>query len=140
MDNLMNFDELLAEMDKRDRERPRIVKIWRAIRFWFKNWPHRIRDFREFFIRGRHGWAPSDTWSLDHYLAGVMGHSLEYLADHNHGWPGTDEWKTPEEWEAELRKQAAILITYSTNYDFRRPDEVTRAIKRLASYWGHLWD
>ena len=59
-----------------------------AIRRIPSNIRRNIREFREVFIRGKRGWAPSDTWNLDVYLARVIGESLNHLADSTYGWPG----------------------------------------------------
>jgi hypothetical protein len=71
-----------------------------------------------------------------------MGHSLSYLADHSHGWPGHDsEWPTMDDWTAELKARARVLIAYSTNYDNQDdPPDIGPTIQRLSTYWGHLWD
>lgn len=59
------------------------------LRRWFQwhEWRWLYRRFIEFFIRGRRGWAPSDTWGLDHYIAQILAEALPYLAEHKHGWP-----------------------------------------------------
>jgi hypothetical protein len=94
---------------------------------------------REFLQRGQQGWAPSDTWSLDHYLAGVMGASLVHLAEHSHGWPGPEsEWESEAAWTKELRERARVLSAYST--DWEGQVEVEPSLHRLATIWGHLWD
>jgi hypothetical protein len=36
-------------------------------------------DIRTLYRRARHGWAPRDVWSLDHYLNRVLAGSLEHL-------------------------------------------------------------
>jgi len=47
------------------------------------------RDIATFYRRGRYGWAPRDTWSLDYYLAQVLAGTLTHLSEHGHGSPGT---------------------------------------------------
>ena len=44
-------------------------------------------DIRTLYRRARHGWAPRDVWSLDHYLNRVLAGSLEHLAETTHGAP-----------------------------------------------------
>jgi len=106
------------------------------------------REFREFFIRGRRGWAPSDTWNLDVYLALVMGESLARLAESSHGWPGEgSEWPTFEDWQSELRGHSRVLLAYSKSWDWKGLSETEEcrreievSIARLATLWDHLWD
>jgi len=45
------------------------------------------RDCRTFYLRGRYGWAPRDTWNLENYLARTFAGTLNHLADHTHGVP-----------------------------------------------------
>ena len=57
-------------------------------------------DIHTFWHRGRYGWAPRDTWSLDHYLNRVLAGSLECLARDSHGVPagfpeGMEYWVPP---------------------------------------------
>jgi hypothetical protein len=44
-------------------------------------------DIRTLYRRARHGWAPRDVWSLDHYLNRELAGSLEHLAETTHGAP-----------------------------------------------------
>lgn len=101
----------------------------------------------EFFIRGRRGWAPSDTWNLDGYFSRVMGEALARFAESTHGWPGEEsEWPKFEDWQAEIRTQSKALLAYA-NEEFNwnggwqeRAEANAKAIARLSEYWGHLWD
>jgi hypothetical protein len=64
-----------------------------------------IREIKEFFIRGKRGWAPSDTWSLDAYLSKVIYESLLYLQKTQCGYPITIKMSDPNnEYELHLNK------------------------------------
>ncbi len=39
------------------------------------------------FRRAIRGWAPSDTWSFDRYLAQMIAPALRHMAAHAHGYP-----------------------------------------------------
>jgi hypothetical protein len=106
----------------------------RALRRWI--WQP-VVGLREFIHRGRHGWAPRDTWGLDHYLARVMAESIHHLADHSAGWPGF-EGQTYEDWTTELHKHAAVLAVYGDDLDWELDPRPT--LHRLADVWWHLWD
>ena len=101
----------------------------------FRGW----RTVKAFFMRGRRGWAPSDTWNLDRYWAKMMGESLAHLAEHTHGWPGEGSgWESMESWQAEMRLHAGVLQAYSKDWEGKV--EVGPTLHRLSEIWGHLWD
>lgn len=54
---------------------------------WKNEIRYQLRRVGSFFIRGRYGWSPMDTWSFDHYLAGVLAPSLKHMAKVAHGYP-----------------------------------------------------
>lgn len=62
--------------------------------------------------RARRGWSDRDAWGVDRHLARVASEMLAHLAEHTHGWPGTDEFPTFEEWTAALRHHSAVLALY----------------------------
>jgi hypothetical protein len=76
--------------------------------------PGWVRDIYTFYHRGRYGWAPRDTWNLDHYLNRVLGCTLQHLAEKTRGTPaGYPYRKNPpmdangpktdhEQWEKDL--------------------------------------
>jgi hypothetical protein len=108
----------------------------RRLRGWIWQPVHEVQAF---IHRGRHGWAPRDTWGLDGYLARVIGESVNHLADHGHGWPADAQWPEMQDWQKELHKNANDLLAYAdASYD--EPLDPEPALTRLASYWGHLWD
>ncbi len=99
-----------------------------------------LRDLKAFWQRGRHGWAPRDTWNLDSYLARVIGETLPYLAAHSHGYPGN--YKSMEEWTATLLSLAGVFRAYARCDSF---DEEWRAPNAgdwdvLGKVWRDLWD
>ena len=90
-------------------------------------------------VRAQKGWAPSDTWSLDHYWARVMGESLAHLADSAHSWPGEHSgWASIEDWRREMHEHAAVLKAYSQ--DWEGQVNPTPSLRRLVEIWGQLWD
>ena len=99
---------------------------------------------RTFIHRGRHGWAPRDTWSFDLYLARVMSEGIAWLAEHDHGYPAHDPWDTPEKWQDYLRDLSARLGTWNDDtFLDNEAYEVTAAAVREAGsseVFGHLWD
>ena len=82
----------------------------------FKFWHHPLEFFsslwkylRARYLRGKYGWAPCDTWNMDYWFLKVIPEMLDYLAEHTHTYPGTDEFPTFESWQEWLRKTADNL-------------------------------
>lgn len=58
------------------------------------------REVRWHWQRAFRGYADSDVWGFDDYLAEVIEHGVEALRKEAHGWPGDDgEAKTFEDWQ-----------------------------------------
>lgn len=58
-------------------------------------------------------WDDRAIWSLDHHICSTLAQQLRALADSPFGWPG-EPWESPEHWESDLRKNAALLEQYAT--------------------------
>ena len=122
--------------------------------------PGWCRDIYTFYHRGRYGWAPRDTWSLDAYLNRVLAGSLTHLAEHTHGCPQEyfDASATDNEchrWNAELRRWALAfgedpqdvdIYDHDNNYAAHKAEEDRRranlhqALKEIEPMWEALWD
>jgi len=147
---------------------------------WFRRRPYRLsRSFRyvfsdrlwmdlyEVYHRGRYGWASSDVWSLDGYLADILAGTLNHLAKHSHGAPAgypnespnfDDEIETDfEQWYADLRRDARAFEDYNWWYregmigDFPsveaffaveqwHRDRLVKAMSHMSQWYGGLWD
>lgn len=73
---------------------------------WFKDIYWNIRNF---WHRGRYGYAYSDVWGWYWWWPKVGAEALRYLAEHNWGYPGYEPWETPEKWKAYLKELADKL-------------------------------
>jgi len=76
------------EEKKWEKKHPVLTKfkrIWWWIRYGIKNKieeiPLRIRTFIQ---RGKRGWADSDSWSFDHYLANIIAGGVGNLIKYGH--------------------------------------------------------
>lgn len=139
----------------------RFTKNWWAAKWrWVASgwW----RDLYTFYHRGRYGWAPRDTWSLDSHLNRVLGGSLAYLAEHHGGTPagypdGDFDGADHDRWTADLKRWATAfadagrddyydLFKDDPTYDRwhaeekRRSDARAQAMAEMASWWEALWD
>ena len=125
------------------------------------------RNLKDFYLRGRDGWAPSDTWSLDTYLSSVLGGSLTYLAQHSQSAPldyptispaHSQEIPTNQEaWKHDLIRWATAFADYARDdyYDLygeegesirwsedeaNRMQAVKTALIEMAPWFTFLWD
>ena len=55
------------------------------------------------------GWCYGDVWNMYDWFLDVIPDMLDHLADHGSGYPGVDEFPTPESWENHLHTIASML-------------------------------
>lgn len=70
---------------------------------------HFWRNLRAAYWRARYGFCPSDVWEFGYWFLDVVPQMLLYLADNSVGYPGDDQFPTPESWDAHLRSIANLL-------------------------------
>jgi len=92
----------------------RIYRLFEVI----KNFP---REVKYFIQRGRRGWSDKDLWSLDDYLAQVIGGSLKDLSSTIHGYPDS-KFKSFEEFQKHLVELSDAFNAYTT-YEDKHADE-----------------
>lgn len=100
MRNMTKFNEELEDF------KYTLQSKWSSFRYFF-------RRIYWFFLRGKKGWAPNDTWNLNNSLARVIAEQLKYLAHHSNGYPGTF---TEQSWTDYLLDIAKSFDEYC-NYD-----------------------
>lgn len=112
-----------------------------SIRYRLKTW-HPLRSVRWFIQRGRRGWSARDTWSFDLYICQVLSEGIAWLAEHDHGYPGYDDWDTPEKWKAYLHDLSARLGTWNdeTFLDDKAFEVSRKAVEEFGRNLGHFWD
>lgn len=124
--------------------------VWAYV---FIGWYRRILQWKH---RADYGWAPRDTWNLDWYLAGVLGQSLQHMAETTTGYPpdfvepfvNLDPKRVPEmamtEWRCQLRQWSAAFLDYYradvVEMDVDRTNRCREALRGMAKYWEYLWD
>lgn len=130
--------------------------VYTVVRF-FCNSPTTsfVRTVQTRIQRMRRGWGDTDTWNMDVYLARVIGEQLAYLAKNSHGYPGTEEFPTPESWAEALTENSEYLLAYSSG-QWNGPETETfeeekarltklhedaaKAMGWVAKHFSHLWD
>ena len=73
-----------------------------------KNWISMFRAYRRSFKyayqRITRGIADCDYWDLDSYLLKIFVQGLDLLLKNQCGYPGNDEFPTPESWDKYLKE------------------------------------
>ena len=81
---------------------------------WFHDLYWNIRNF---WHRGRYGYAYVDVWEFCDWYPRVGAEALRYLAKKNHGYPGIKPWSTMEEWREYLNYLANRLERCANSMD-----------------------
>lgn len=100
-----------------------------------EHWPIMNDEARN--VRGQIGWAPSDIWSFDHYIAGVIAGSIRRIAE----FPGY-KGESQEEWHATLNKMAKGFEAYNAPDAFHSEKaykRVRKSLKLFRKHFGGLW-
>lgn len=59
--------------------------------------------------RARKGYAAIDWWNMDNWFLEIIPNMLDELADRRCGYPGNEEFDTPEKWSTYLHNLANDL-------------------------------
>ena len=163
----MSGDELLEYLVCSYNSDPAWVDWARHMREWRLS---RLTWNTRMMVQLAHqGWCEQDAWSLDRVLCTRLAGQLESLADQLHGWPESEEFPAPEDWEHALRETASSLrrvhgspetktarsewLTYLDDEAQAEPyyeryaaleeadsQAVSRALHWVAEHHQHLWD
>lgn len=119
-----------------------------------RNWAYRLKWWldeyspytiywktKSFIHRGKHGWAPYDTYSFDYYLAKVLAEALGYFGNNLHGWPGgykdiKGEDESFQAWKKDILDASAAFRAYSEDKD----TDITKTLKWFRLYFSNLWN
>lgn len=96
---------------------------------------------KNFFLRGKNGWCPEDTWNLDIYLARVISETTKYLAKTTHGFPPELTFKRWKEILKQISKDIDIKDFYKTEKEQLKAYEKRKeALELFVKYFNFLWD
>ena len=87
-----------------------ITHPWKLFKDIYWNW-------RNFWHRGRYGYAYVDVWNFCDWYPRVAAEALRYMAEHGHGYPGVKPWETPEKWREYLNYLANRLQRCADSQD-----------------------
>ena len=74
------------------------------------------RGAKNFYHRGRYGYAWVDLWNTNTYLTELTTNMIEQLAERANGWPQCDEWPEFEDWIEELRALSRVMRLLIPDY------------------------
>ena len=87
-----------------------ITHPWKLFKDIYWNW-------RNFWHRGRYGYAYTDVWNFCNWYPYVGAEALRYLAEHHHGYPGVKPWENPNDWCEYLKYLANRLQRCADSMD-----------------------
>ena len=80
--------------------------------YWRHPWVL-LKDFwwniKAAYWRSKYGFAPHDVWEFGYAFLEVVPQMLKYLAENGSGYPGDEEFPTPESWRNHLISIANLL-------------------------------
>lgn len=88
--------------------------------------------------RATRGWANRDTWSLDNYLLEILPEMIDHLRIHTHGYPGHDEFDTPEKWDKFLKEEIIIPLQNAREEQTTQINEYEKEYFNLFSSSGRF--
>ena len=107
------------------------------------------REIKSFLQRGYRGYADSDLWGFDGYLAEILSEGLKKFGKNIHSYPGYGMANTSKKWRAiikEMRKGFALKVKLDRDYTFdkKKRKEYDKQIKKsfhlLEKYFENLWN
>lgn len=117
-----------------------------------------LNNLKDFYWRGKRGYADSDCWDVDNYLARIVPPMLRTMIDPKkgggHGYPGGDEQtKTLKRWHRVVEQMASAFeesiktdeMEYVDMKQWKR-DWAKSERKRIkgmnlfVKYFNSLWD
>ena len=92
------------------RKKYYLTHLWK----WFNDLYWNIRNF---WHRGRYGYAYVDVWNFCDWYPRVAAAALRYMRDHHTGYPGIKPWETPEAWSEYLDYLSKRLDRCADSHD-----------------------
>lgn len=105
-------------------------------------WIHDLYwGIRNFWHRGRWGYAYVDVWNFCDWYPRVGAAALRYLSEHCCGYPGEGtEWDTPERWAEFLKYFAESLDKCADTNDICYIDDHNEYAERFHELAHQLWE
>jgi hypothetical protein len=97
------------------------INIYRRIKWWYRRWKFKWQ-------RALWGFSAYDTWSMDSYLAELIGNMLLYKADHDVSYKYD---VTPQEWQQKLKDIALLFKFYNEELPTPSYDKYKESMKTI---------
>ena len=97
---------------------------FRAIHF-YKNIPYLWLGIKSFYLRGKNGWSPYDTWNMDCYLLKILPEMLRHLAKNDNTHPFLTFPITEESIKEDENKWVEILNYMAECFEEADEDRVS---------------
>ena len=97
----------------------------------WKLWHDFYWNIRNFWHRGRYGFAYVDVWDWSEWWPKVGAAALRYLKENGHGYPGIEPWETPEKWDEHLQELADKLDWCADSQDIPFSEEENEYSKAM---------
>lgn len=94
-------------------------------------------NLRAAWMRITKGYCYVDCWDLENWLFTVLPPMLRHIADHGSGYPGNDEFDTPEKWSKWLHDTADTLERLSDEDWWDNHNEYSEEFYRLSEENRH---
>jgi hypothetical protein len=100
-------------------------------------------NIKSFYLRGKYGFSPKDTWDFDNYLATVISQGLKHFKKYYHG-----KEPTKKEIQTIINGFEANLKMMNNNLQYNQKSKEYMILKfkfhrgmiLLERYFNYLWD
>ena len=113
---------------------------WKYLSNWTGNFRLFFRQFKWAYQRITRGYCDADVWDLDSYYLDLFYDTINKLADITHGYPGTEEFSTPEAWDSYLRDMAMCFYRANESNDYYphpAENEWWEEVSNMKAPWNH---
>ena len=97
----------------------------------WKWWHDTYWNFRNFWHRGKYGFAYVDVWGWSEWWPRVGAAALKYMAEKGSGYPGHEPWETPEKWKDYLNKLSDLLNWSADSQDILYTEDLNEYSKEM---------
>ena len=103
---------------------------------WFK---HVWCNLQAAYWRSRYGFAPQDIWEFGYWFLDIIPQMLKYLAENGCGYPGNDDFPTPESWKNHLLSIANLLENARDEVRDQKNEYYAEYMEHIEKNWEREW-
>lgn len=98
---------------------------------WFR---HVWCNLRSAYWRSKYGFCPGDVWEFGYWFIEIAPQMLKYLAENGCGYPGNDDFPTPESWKNHLLSIANLLENAREDVRDQKNEYYDEYMKHIEEY------